>query len=294
MSIRRIGIVANIHKTRAAEYALILKTWIEERGSAVYLEKDTAEALGVPEGFAMERLAELSDMIVAFGGDGTLLRAARDLRGHDVPLLGVNLGGFGYLTVVNLQEMCSDMEKILRGDYRIEKRMMLDVCVTRGGRQIREFTVLNDAVISRGNSRRMIKMETRVDQAYLTTYRADGLIISTPTGSTAYSLAAGGPIVLPQLDSIILNPICPHTLTNRPVILPGGSVVSVTAQIREGEPTLTLDGQVVLALDPEDVVEVKRSGYVTTLIDSPNRSHYEILRTKLGWGGDQNKIQPEK
>lgn len=292
MSIRRIGIVANIHKKRAAEYARILKAWIEERGLAVYLEKDTAVTLGIPEGFSMERLAELSDMIVAFGGDGTLLRAARDLRRHDVPLLGVNLGGFGYLTVVNLQEMCSDMEKILQGDYRIEKRMMLDVCITRGGRRISEFTVLNDAVISRGNSRRMIKMETRVDQAYLTTYRADGLIISTPTGSTAYSLAAGGPIILPQLESIILNPICPHTLTNRPVILPHGSVVSVTAQIREGEATLTLDGQVVLTLDPDDVIEVKRSKYITALIDSPNRNHYEILRTKLGWGWDQNVIQP--
>ncbi len=288
MSIRNVGIIANIYKEKAAEYARILKEWIEARGVGVYLENDIAGRLGEAGGCGMNRLAELSDMIVVFGGDGTLLMAARNLRQSAVPLLGVNLGGFGYLTVVNLQEMLSDMEKILRGDYRIEKRMMLDIVVTRKGVQTSETSVLNDAVISRGNSRRMIEMETRVDDRYLTTYRADGLIVSTPTGSTAYSLSAGGPIISPQLDSIILNPICPHTLTNRPVILPAGSTVFISTRVRNGEAALALDGQVVLALSQDDVVEVRKSKYVTTLIDSPNRSYFEILRTKLGWGVAQN------
>jgi NAD+ kinase len=292
VSIKTIGIIANIYKEKSAQYARLLKNWIEERGLDVYLDEEIAAELGESGGCGTDRLAELSDVIVVFGGDGTLLQAARNLRAYEVPLLGVNLGGFGYLTSVNLQEMCSDMEKILQGDYRIEQRMMLDVGVIRNGRQLSEHTVLNDAVISRGNSRRMINMETRVDRAYLTTYRADGLIISTPTGSTAYSLAAGGPIMFPQLESIILNPICPHTLTNRPVILPGASVVFISTKVREGEAMLTLDGQVLLSLGPDDVVEVKRSKYTTALIDSPRRNYFEILRTKLGWGGAQNVNQP--
>ena len=186
MSIRNIGILANIHKEKATEYARILKGWIEERGLGVYLETDVAERMGESGGRSLEQLAKVVDMLVVFGGDGTLLLAARSLRKFNVPLLGINLGGFGFLTVVNLKEMLSDIEKIIEGDYRIEKRMMLDITVNRKGEQLSEHTVLNDAVISRGNLRRLVELETSVDDRYLTTYKADGLIISTPTGSTAY------------------------------------------------------------------------------------------------------------
>ncbi len=289
MAIKNIGIIANIYKEKAIETARVLKGWAEGRGLGVYLEKDIAEKLasekGGAEGCDMDRLAECSDMIVVFGGDGTLLMAARCLKKYEVPLLGVNLGGFGYLTVVNLSEMCSDIEKIIQGDYRIEKRMMLDVAVLRGGKPVAEHTVLNDAVVSRGNLRRLVEIETRVNDQYLTTYKADGLIISTPTGSTAYSLSAGGPIIFPQVDSMILNPICPHTLTNRPVILPGWSVVGLFARMREGGANLTLDGQISLTLEKDDSIEIKRSVYRAALIDSPHRDYLEILRTKLGWGG---------
>ena len=285
MPIRTIGIVANIRKEKAVEYANILKAWIEGRGLSVYFDQNTAIKLGAANGYSMEQLAEAADMIVVFGGDGTFLHAARSFRKYDVPLLGINLGGFGYLTVVNLSEMYSDLEKILEGDYRIEKRMMLDVTVMKNGTELSEYTVLNDAVITRDNLRRLVDVEAHVDDRYLTTYRADGLIISTPTGSTAYSLSAGGPIIFPELDSIILNPICPHTLTNRPVILPGNSIVTLSAVARDSEATLTLDGQVSLFIDSAMIVEIKRSKYVTTLIDSPHRDYLEILRTKLGWGG---------
>jgi NAD+ kinase len=288
MSITKIGIIANIQKEKAAEYARFLKEWLEDRGLQVFLEKDIASRLGVDKGCSMDELAGYSEMIVVFGGDGTLLLAARCLKAHNVPLLGVNLGGFGYLTVVSRNEMCSDIEKILQGDYRIEQRMMLDVTVTTKEGEVNEHTVLNDAVITRGNIRRLVEIETHVDKKYLTTYKADGLIISTPTGSTAYSLSAGGPIIFPQLDSIILSPICPHTLTNRPVILPGGAMVTISAYMREGWATLTLDGQILISLRPDDIVEVKRSKYLTTLIDSPHRDYMEILRTKLGWGGAAN------
>jgi len=291
MGIKNIGIIANIYKDQAIETARVLKGWIEERGLNVYLEKDIAERLasgqeqGRLPGYDMDSLAERCDMIVVFGGDGTLLMAARYLRKYEVPLLGVNLGGFGYLTVVNLSEMCSDIEKIIQGDYRIEKRMMLDIFIFRGGKPIEEHSVLNDAVVSRGNLRRLVEIETRVDDQYLTTYKADGLIISTPTGSTAYSLSAGGPIIFPQLDSMILNPICSHPLTTRPVILPGWSVVSLFARMRERGATLTLDGQVSLTLEQGDRIGIKRSVYRASLIDSPHRDYLEILRTKLGWGG---------
>ncbi len=288
MAIRHIGIIANVRKNKAPEYAGELKRWIENRGLEASLDQETARVLGLPGGCSLQHMAEISDMIVAFGGDGTLLMAARHLKTYDVPLLGVNLGAFGYLTVVNLGEMYSDLEKILAGDYRIEKRMMLDVAIVKNGERLSKHTVLNDAVISRGSLHRLVDIETHVDNRYLTTYRADGLIISTPTGSTAYSLSAGGPIIFPEVDSIILNPICPHTLTNRPVILPGTSVVAMTALIRDGEATLTLDGQTSFKVDSASRIEVRRSHYVTTLIDSPHRDYFEILRTKLGWGGASN------
>ena len=283
--IRKIGIIANLYKEKSLEYALELRDWLAKRGLEVFLEKGIAERTGEAGRFDKEALAPMVDMAVVFGGDGTLLMAARSLRKCSVPILGVNLGGFGFLTVVNLQELNSDLEMVLQGNYRIEKRMMLDASISREGRQIEEYTVLNDAVISRGKLCRLLDLETLVDDQYMTTYKADGLIVSTPTGSTAYSLSAGGPIICPQLDSIIVNPICPHTLTNRPVILPQDAVVKISTWSREGFPTLTLDGQISCRLEPADIVAVRKSRFYTNLIMSPHRDYLEILRTKLGWGG---------
>ncbi len=212
MAIKKIGIIANIEKPDAAEYTKRLQKWILGMGLDVYLDQSVASKLG-EAGLSRAELAKAADLVVVFGGDGTLLMAARSLKRFDTPILGINLGGFGFLTVVNLNEMFGALEMILRGECRVERRMMLDAVVQRNGAVVKECTILNDVVINRGSVFRLLELETVVDGHYLTTYKADGLIISTPTGSTAYSLSAGGPIVFPMHECLIVNPICPHTLT---------------------------------------------------------------------------------
>ncbi|MBI4633546.1 MAG: NAD(+)/NADH kinase [Deltaproteobacteria bacterium] len=284
-TLKKIGIVANVNKGESSEYTSRLREWFRKQGREVFLEKEIAADCGDADGLDMGQLAARTDLIVVFGGDGTMLRTARSVTGFNIPIVGINLGGFGYLTEVNLGEMYGALEMILKGEYRTEKRMMLDVQVYRGRKKIGEGCVLNDAVINRGNLSRIVELETAVDGQYLTTYKADGIIVSTPTGSTAYSLAAGGPIVFPEEDSIIINPICPHTLTNRPVILPRDCAVKVVLWTKEKGATLTLDGQVSFTLMAGDAVTIKKSHYITTLVASPHRNYLEILRTKLGWGG---------
>jgi NAD+ kinase len=287
MLIKKVGIVANIAKEKSAEYTASLREWMLKRGLEVYLEEGIAAKIGCAPGVEKSRLWTMVDLIVVFGGDGTILRTARLVRDRDVPIVGINLGVFGYLTEVNLGEMYSAMEVILAGNFQVEKRMMLDVEIQGGGEPFREGTVLNDVVINRGNLSRIVELETTVDGRYLTTFKADGLIIATPTGSTAYSMAAGGPIVFPDLNSIIVNPICPHTLTNRPLILPEEAVIRVSLCALEQGATVTLDGQVSFTVKYGDSVTIRKSRYVTSLVSSPHRDYLEILRTKLGWGGSQ-------
>ena len=241
--------------------------------------------IGESTGMEWNKLAAAADMVVVFGGDGTMLRVARSVCGFDIPILGINIGGLGYLTEVYLDEMFTALERILAGDVRTEKRMMLDVLITRHGERVGEGSVLNEMVINRDNLSRIVELETAINDRHLATFKADGLIIATPTGSTAYSLSAGGPIIFPEQDAMIMNPICPHTLTNRPVILPEGATVKVILWTKETGATLTLDGQVAFTLKSGDVIEVRKSRFVTILVASPHRDYLEILRTKLGWGG---------
>jgi len=285
MLIKKIGIIANISKEKSPACTASLRDWMVARGLEVYLEEGIAAKIGAPRGIDRKKIGSLVDLLVVFGGDGTMLRTARLVRDRDVPIVGINLGGFGYLTEVNLSEMFSAMEVILTGDFQIERRMMLDAEINGGEESLREGTVLNDVVINRGNLSRIVELETTVDGRYLTTFKADGLIISTPTGSTAYSLAAGGPIVFPELNSIVINPICPHTLTNRPILLPENAVIKVTLWTPEQGATLTLDGQVSYTVKAGDSITIRKSRHVTTLVSSPHRSYLEILRTKLGWVG---------
>jgi NAD+ kinase len=285
MQIRRIGIIANVRKEKAPELITRLKSWAEDRGVEVVLEREIATRMADPRGVDRDEIGSRVDMIVAFGGDGTLLMAARSVRKFNVPILGINLGAFGYLTVFNLNEMIEALEMIYRGDYRTEKRMMLDVLVRGGGKTQEDYSVLNDVVINRGNLSRMVDLEVIVDDRYLTTYKADGLIVSTPTGSTAYSLSAGGPIVFPVLNSIIINPICPHTLTNRPVMLPESASIRVVLWTKGLGATATLDGQLSFDLRSGDSIVIRKSKYVTNLVTSPRREYLQILRSKLGWGG---------
>ena len=287
MLIKKVGIIANIAKEKSPEYTAALREWMLKRGLEVYLEEGIAAKIGCLPGVEKGKLWTLVDLLVVFGGDGTILRTARLASKRDVPIVGINLGGFGYLTEVNLSEMFAALELILAGNFQIEKRMMLDVEIQGGEEPFREGTVLNDVVINRGNLSRIVELETTVDGRYLTTFKADGLIIATPTGSTAYSLAAGGPIIFPELNSILINPICPHTLTNRPVILPESAVIRVTLCTLEQGATVTLDGQVSFTVKYGDSVTIRKSRYITTLVSSPHRGYLEILRTKLGWGGSQ-------
>lgn len=285
MRIRKVGIVANAEKEKIAEYAKSLQEWLQEKGVEVFLEAEIAAKIGIKGGMKWDGLARKVQLVAVMGGDGTMLRTARYVAGYDVPIVGINMGSFGYLTEVNLHEMHSALDLILQGNFLTEKRMMLDVAISRGKTTTGTGIVLNDIVINRGNLSRLVELETTINNKYLTTYKADGLIISTPTGSTAYSLSAGGPIVYPEKDLIIINPICPHTLTNRPIIFPEDSDVRVKIWSKGKGATVTLDGQESYQVRSGDDIVVKKSKYVTTLVLSPHRSYWEILRSKLGWGG---------
>lgn len=284
MKIKKVGIIANIEKENIAGFTRTLKKWLESRGLKVSLEANIAAAVGGSGGFKIEDLASKVDLIAVLGGDGTMLRSARYVAQHPVPIMGINMGTFGYLTEVNLNETYAAFELILKGDFPTEKRMMLDVKIRRGKKIIGSGIVLNDVVINRGNLSRIVELETSINDQYLTTYKSDGLIISTPTGSTAYSLSAGGPIVFPGKDLIIINPICPHTLTNRPVIFPETSDLQITLWSKESGATVTLDGQESYRISSGDIITIRKSKYYTRLVLSPHRSYGEILRSKLGWG----------
>lgn len=284
MKIKNVGIIANIEKENISGVAGALKKWLEDRKIKVFLEANIAAAIGGSGGFKLEDLASKVDLIAVLGGDGTMLRTARYVAHHPVSIVGINMGTFGYLTEVNLNETYAALELILKGDFLTEKRMMLDVKIHRGKKIIGSGIVLNDVVINRGNLSRIVELETSINNQYLTTYKSDGLIISTPTGSTAYSLSAGGPIVFPGKELIIINPICPHTLTNRPVIFPETSDLQITLRSKENGATVTLDGQESYRISSGDVMTIRKSKYYTRLVLSPHRSYGEILRSKLGWG----------
>jgi NAD+ kinase len=229
-------------------------------------------------------MAKRADLIVVLGGDGTLLSVARLVERPKVPILGVNLGGLGFITEVAVDELETVLEETLDGHFTVEKRMTLAVRLFRKRAKPKRFRVLNDGVITKGARSRIIDLETHVGGEYLCTYRADGLIISTPTGSTAYSLAAGGPILYPSLGAILLCPICPHTLTHRPIVVSSKSTIRVTLRSAGDTVFLSPDGQQGMQLQDGDVIEVSDYGVPVSLIRMPTRGYFEILRDKLKWG----------
>jgi NAD+ kinase len=226
----------------------------------------------------------LASLIVVLGGDGTLISVARKVGDLPVPILGVNLGSLGFLTEITLDELYPALEQVLNGKFTVSRRMMLDAVVRRGQSEVARFHVLNDIVINKGALARIIDMEASVDGTYLTTYKADGLIIATPTGSTAYNLAAGGPIVDPGLNCLLLSPICPHTLTNRPIIVADESIVRIEVKFQNEEVAITADGQLGMPLQGGDIVEIRKARTGTLLVKSPTKDYFEVLRTKLRWG----------
>jgi len=277
--IRVVGLVAKYQEPKAAEMVRWLAPWLKQRRKKVLVEDGVVRGAGVS--CTKKQLAAKADLIISLGGDGTLLNIALLVERSDVPILGVNLGGLGFITEVAVDELESVLAKTLEGDYEVEKRMTLEVRVNTKNGKLRKFRVLNDAVIAKGARSRIIDLETYVGDDYLCTYRADGLIISTPTGSTAYSLAAGGPILEPALGAIILSPICPHTLTNRPIVVPNKSTIQVTLRSFGDTVILIPDGQPGVRLNNGDQVEARDFGLPVSLIKLPSRSYYEILRNKL-------------
>ena len=285
-----IGIVAKRNKPEAVAVVRNLVEWLRPKKIQVYIEKEIEELLSptLSEGnwksVEREEMPPDVEMIIVLGGDGTLLSVGRQVWNRNIPILGVNLGGLGFLTEITLDELYSVLEKVLQDDFEINERETLKAGVIRRGKRIAEFIVLNDAVINKGALARIIDLETTINGEYLSTFRSDGLIISTPTGSTAYNLSAGGPIVYPSLHTIIITPICPHTLTIRPIIIPDDVKIRALLKSRDEEVTLTLDGQQGFTLKFEDVVEVGKAEGRILLIKSPYRHYFELLREKLKWG----------
>jgi NAD+ kinase len=283
--VKRLGIVAKTDRDEARTVVPQLLDWCAARGIQPILEKETAgvcpqATCGV---VGRSELPSHSDLLLVLGGDGTLLSMARMVGDLGVPILGVNLGGLGFLTALTLDELFPALEAYLRDELVIEERMLLEARVYRQGERLGEYAALNDVVITKSAMSRIIRLEVAVDGDFATGYRADGLILSTPTGSTAYCLSAGGPIVFPTMDAVVLTPICSHTLTNRPIVLPATQRISITL-LTDQDVMLTLDGQVGFALKANDTVEVRRAAARTRLLRVPQKHFFSVLRTKLTWG----------
>jgi NAD+ kinase len=281
----RVGVVAKVDRPEAREVVPRLVEWLTGRGKQVLLEKETAELIAHPKSAVRKSdLPAQADLLVVLGGDGTLLSMARLVGDLGVPILGVNLGGLGFLTATTEAELFPTLEALFRGEMLVEERMMLAAQVLRQDERLAEYVALNDVVITKSAMSRIITLAVAVEGQYAIGYRADGLIISTPTGSTAYSLSAGGPIVFPTMDAVVLTPICSHTLTNRPIVLPASLRIKVTLLTEQQEVMLTLDGQVGVALKERDVVEVRQASPRIRLVRDPRRHFFSVLRTKLKWG----------
>lgn len=281
---KRVGVFTKRNHPEAVEIARQVTDWLQERGIEVFHDKALAEDLGTVQGYPGGSIPAMVNLIVVLGGDGTLISVARKVGDLRTPILGVNLGSLGFLTEITLQEIFPVLEQVVRGDFTVSSRMMLDAVVRREGREVGRYRVLNDVVINKGALARIIDMEASVDDVYLTTFKADGLIISTPTGSTGYSLAAGGPIIYPDLDCLVMAPICPHMLTNRPIIVSDKTIIRVEVKFQDQDVVFTADGQVGMPLQGGDVVEVRRSRSCTLLVKSPTKDYFQVLRTKLRWG----------
>lgn len=281
--IKKIGIICKHDNPPAWELAGKLKIWLDERSIETILDRGTASYLGL-QGVPKEDIPERADAIVVFGGDGTLLSVARLIGDKGTPIIGVNLGTLGFLTNVPVEQVYPTMEMVLLGQYKVQERILLVVSIKREGKVISSNQVLNDVVINKGALARIIEIDTFIDGKFLTTFRADGLIVYTPTGSTGYSLSANGPIVHPSLSCLGVTPICPHTLTNRPLILPDTVVFEAAIRSETEDVYLTLDGQVGFLLKPKDVVEAKVASNKIYIVTSPQEDYYHMLRTKLKWG----------
>jgi NAD+ kinase len=289
-SVKRIGIVLKPHQPDALKTICELVEWLAARGITMVtppevereqIERQTGCAIEVvPE----EEIGAVVDLIMVLGGDGTMIATARMVGDSEVPVLGVNYGGLGYLAEFRIEELYSALESILADKYRLDKRVMLAVELLRGEEEITRNRVLNDVVINKSALARIIEIETYLNDQFVNSFRADGLIVSTPTGSTAYNLSAGGPVIYPSMNAIVITPICPFTLSNRPIVVPDDAVIELCLKTTNEDVALTLDGQVGFPLQFDDKIVIRKSRTTFNLIQPMNRNYFEVLRTKLRWG----------
>ena len=285
MQIKLVGITSKPNKIEVREIVPPLVTWLQERGIEVLIDEETAASIaaGLP-GLTREELGSRVDLAIVLGGDGTFLATARALEGRLVPILAMNLGGLGFLTVVTREELYPALEAVLEGRYRTESRVQIEAEVVRHQHCAASFLALNDVVLNKAAIARVLDFDVWVDGLFISTYKSDGLIVSTPTGSTAYSLAAGGPVVAPSVGAFIITPICAHTLTNRPIVLSDTATIEVAVNSEEEHAYFTVDGQVGIEVHGEDLVRIRKSAKTVEIVQPLNRNYFEVLRQKLKWG----------
>jgi NAD+ kinase len=283
--IRAAGIISKPNRDLLSSVVPPLVQWLHEHKVEVFVDRETHECVDCgAQALARDVLASQVDLLIVLGGDGTLLSAARAPGSHKVPILAVNLGGLGFLTSVTLDELYPLLEQVLAGKHRTSDRMMLDAQILRGGQPAERQCALNDAVVNKAALSRMLDFDVHVDGNHVGRYRADGLVVATPTGSTAYSLAAGGPIIDPDLDAFVITPICPHMLTNRPLVVPDTARIDLDFTAADEPVYITLDGQIGFQLKPTDRVTITKSTSRVALVRPPSKTYFEVLRSKLKWG----------
>jgi NAD+ kinase len=283
--IKRIGIISKPKKAEIREIVPALLAWLHEREIETFIDKETGTMVeSRAPSLSRNELSARSDLLVVLGGDGTLLAAARALHRKPVPILAVNLGGLGFLTVITREELYPTLEAVLGGEYQLERRVQIEGELVRADEAISSFLALNDVVLNKGAIARILDFDVFVDGRFISTYKSDGLIVSTPTGSTAYSLAAGGPIMMPSVGAFIITPICAHTLTHRPIVLSDTAAIEVVVKSQREAAYLTVDGQVGIAAHSEDTVRLRKSDSCVEIVQPPGKDYFEILRQKLKWG----------
>ena len=280
----RIGVFAKPNSPEAAKLIPQLIQWLKQRDLEVRLDNEAARYAGMFIGLDRTHVAEGCDLAVVLGGDGTVLSAARAIGNRQIPIFAVNLGALGFLTAIKIEDLFPELELALAGGHQLNRRKMMEVSLLRDQTVVAHYQCLNDAVIAKSNIARMIEVDALYGDTFVCSYRADGLIIATPTGSTAYSLSAGGPIIYPSVSAFCLTPICPHTLTNRPLIIPFDQPIRVINHADDEQAYLTIDGQVGSPLENGDIVECRPSNFDILLIRPPLKTFFDVLRTKLKWG----------
>ncbi len=283
-TINAAGIISKPDVPAATKLVPDIVAWLHERHIEVRCDEETAAYDHRLSGIARESVPEGCDLVIVLGGDGTLLSAARAIGKREIPLFPVNLGGLGFLTAITIEEVFPELERALRGEHRVAKRKLLNTELVRDNKVVAAWDALNDAVLTKASIARMIDLQSWVDEQFVANYKADGLIMCTPTGSTAYSLAAGGPIIFPSVPAICMTPICPHMLTNRPVLVPETSVIRVISRGPDESVYLTIDGQTGNPIREGDTIVCRSSQFALHLIRPPRMMFFDVLRQKLKWG----------